>query len=52
VNVLLTVGAGDSVVVVVLVADSGEAAGLVVGATVSVFCSQATSKAAAAKMER
>jgi len=37
--------------VVVLVVDSGEAAGLAAGVTVSVFCSQATSSAAPAKMQ-
>lgn len=39
----------DSVVVVVDV--SGEAAGLAAGATFSVFCSQAASSAALAKMQ-
>jgi hypothetical protein len=46
------VGVGVSAVVVVeLIADSGVAVGLVAGATVSVFCSQATSSAAPARME-
>lgn len=46
------VGVGVSAVVVVeLIADSGVAVGLVPGATVSVFCSQATSNAAPARME-
>lgn len=46
--------AGDSVVpgLVLVVVDSGEAAGLDAGATVSVFCSQATSAATAAKMQK
>jgi hypothetical protein len=55
VNELPLVVAGDSpalMVVVVVVADSGEDAGLAAGATVSVFCSQAASNAAAAKMEK
>ena len=43
---------GDSVVVVVLAVDSGEAAGLAAGATVSVFCSQATRATAAARMQK
>jgi hypothetical protein len=38
-------------VVVVLVVDSGDAAGLAAGLTVSVFCSQAASSAAPAKMQ-
>jgi hypothetical protein len=45
---------GEAVVVVsvvVLVVVSGEAVGLAVGETVSVFCSQAASSAAPAKMQ-
>jgi hypothetical protein len=46
------VGVGVSVVVVVvLVVSSGEAAGLLAGATDSVFCSQATSIAAPNRMQ-
>jgi len=46
------VGVGVSVVVVVvLVVSSGEAAGLLAGATDSVFCSQAASNAAPHRMQ-
>jgi len=51
VNEVAPVAAGDSVVVVV-VADSGDDAGLALGATVSVFCSHATSAMEAAKMQK
>jgi len=50
------VGVGDGisvvVVVVVLVVDSGSAVGLVAGATVSVFCSQAANSATIAKTQK
>ena len=49
-NEVAPVAAGDSVVVVV--ADSGDDAGLALGATVSVFCSHATSAMEAAKMQK
>jgi len=44
-------GVGVGVSVVVVVVSSGEAAGLLAGATVSVFCSQAASNAAPARMQ-
>lgn len=45
------VAAGDSVVVVVVVSVEVVALGLAAGATVSVFCSQAASNAAPARMQ-
>jgi hypothetical protein len=44
-------GTEGSVVVVVPVVDSGEVVGLVAGVTVSVFCSQAASNTAPARMQ-
>ena len=46
-----SVAVGDSAAVVVSIVDSGEAAGLDAGATVSVFCSHASRSAAQVRMQ-